>query len=291
MIKVEVSDTILDIKQKIRNSEDFPQEKYCVIYKGKQLDDNKKISDYNIPKNATLELALRISIQLKINIFNKKTITLQVYTTEKIGDIKQKIIEIEKISSDKICLFLGNIKLEESKTLVDYDIQKDSNIELRQMIIIYIKGLKDNNDIIINVEPSDTINKIKQIIQKKENISPDKYIIIYDGIELKDNKTLIDYKIQKESILKLALKEPISISIKTLNGSIIPFQVQLTDFVKNIKKNIKEKEGIPFEQRIIIVFNGIKLEDEKIIAHYNIQKGSILELNPCIQILIKKKMG
>ena len=287
MIKAQVSDSISYIKQEIKKNEDFPINKYCVIYKGKELDNNKIIADYNIPKNSTLELALRILIQLKINIFNGRTISLQVYTTEKICDIKQKIIEKEKISSDKISLYLGNSKLEESKILSDYGIQKDSTLELRQSMIIYIKGINENNNIMINVEPSDTIKIIKQKIKEKENISPDKFIIIYDGKELNDNKTLFDYKIQKESILKFALKEPISILIKTLNGSIVSFQVQLSDEVKTIKKKIKEKEGIPFEQNILLIFKETRLENDKVLAHYNIQKNSTLEIKTCIQIIVK----
>ena len=291
MIKAQVSDSISYIKQEIKKNEDFPIDNYCVIYKGKELDNNKIIADYNIPKNSTLELALRILIQLKINIFNGRTISLQVYTTEKICDIKQKIIEKEKISSDKINLYLGNSKLEESKILSDYGIQKDSTLELRQSMIIYIKGINENNNIMINVEPSDTIKIIKQKIKEKENISPDKFIIIYDGKELNDNKTLFDYKIQKESILKFALKEPISILIKTLNGSIVSFQVQLSDEVKTIKKKIKEKEGIPFEQNILLIFKETRLENDKVLAHYNIQKNSTLEIKTCIQITVKKKLG
>ena len=287
MIKAQVSDSISYIKQEIKKNEDFPIDKYCVIYKGKELDNNKIIADYNIPKNSTLELALRILIQLKINIFNGRTITLQVYTTEKICDIKQKIIEKEKVSSDKISLYLGNSKLEESKILSDYGIQKDSTLDLRQSMIIYIKGINENNNIMINVEPSDTIKIIKQKIKEKENISPDKFIIIYDGKELNDNKTLFDYKIQKESILKFALKEPISILIKTLNGSIVSFQVQLSDEVKTIKKKIKEKEGIPFEQNILLIFKETRLENDKVLAHYNIQKNSTLEIKTCIQITVK----
>ena len=68
MIKAQVSDSISYIKQEIKKNEDFPIDKYCVIYKGKELDNNKIIADYNIPKNSTLELALRILIQLKMSM-------------------------------------------------------------------------------------------------------------------------------------------------------------------------------------------------------------------------------
>ena len=201
----------------------------------------------------------------------------------------KKIIEKEKnISSDKGGLFFGNIQLEEYKTLSDYGIQSESTLELKQIIMIYVKGLKDNN-IILKVQPCETINNIKQKIKDKENISPNKYSITLNDKELNDNKTLKDYNIQKESILKLILREPISLLVKTLNGENIPFEFQLCDLVKDVKKKIKEKEGIPSEQNILILYNGIKLENENILSDYNIQKGSILELTQGIKILIKKK--
>ena len=289
MIKAQLSDTILYIKQEIQKKEDFPQEKYCLIFKGKELDDNKIVADYNIPKNSTLELALRISIKIRIKLYNGKTINVETYTSEKIFNIKQKIIEKEKnISSDKGGLFFGNIQLEEYKTLSDYGIQSESTLELKQIVMIYVKGLKDSN-IILKVQPCETINNIKQKIKDKENISPNKYSITFNDKELNDNKTLKDYNIQKESILKLILREPISLLVKTLNGENIPFEFQLCDLVKDVKKKIKEKEGIPSEQNILILYNGIKLENENILSDYNIQKGSILELTQGIKILIKKK--
>ena len=287
MIKAQFSDTILFIKQEIQKKENFPIEKYCVVFKGKELDDNKIINDYNIPKNSTLELALKISIQLNIKIFGGKISILQVYTSEKICDIKQKVINIEKINtSEQLRLFYGNNQLEENKTLAEYNIQKETNLDLKKIILIYIKGLNGNN-IIINAQETDTISKIKQKLKDKENISPDKYSVIYNEKELNDFKTLKDYKIRKESTLKLSLREPISISIKTLNGEIISLEVQLSDTVKYIKKKIKEKEGIPFSQGILILYKDAKLEDENILADYEIIKGSTLEIKSCIRLNIK----
>ena len=97
--------------------------------------------------------------------------------------------------------------------------------------MIYIKGLNGNN-IIINAQKTDTINKIKQKLKEKENIIPDKYSLIYNEKELNDDKTINHYEIKKESILKLSLRQPILISIKTLNGEIISFEVQSSDSIK-----------------------------------------------------------
>ena len=285
-LEVQPSDKILIIKEEIQKNEIFSLEKYGVFFNGKELDDNKKISDYNITGNSTLELILRTSIQINIKINNGKIITQKVYLSDKIENIKKKIIDDEKLTINDLCLFFENIKLEENKTLNEYNIQNESNLELKESFIIHIKGLKDN--ININVVPSDTINIIKQKIKEKEDFSLDKYIIIYKGKELEDNKTLNDYKITKYSILKLVFKDPITIKIKTLKGEIIHFEVQLSEYVKNIKNKIKEKAGISSDQKILIVFKEEKLKDDNILADYNINKDSILELKPCITINIKK---
>lgn len=73
--------------------------------------------------------------------------------------------------------------------------------------------MPDGRTVVLDVEPSDTIENVKTKIQDKEGIPPDQQTLTYGGRLLEDDKTLSYYNFRNGNLLFLTLPVETSIPV------------------------------------------------------------------------------
>ena len=203
---------IKNIKEEIQEKMKIPCNSQRIFFNKDLLQDFKSFKDYGIQSDSTLYIVPKFKEEkhtsISINSFDGKIINLLVKKKSDIENLKLQIQERLEIFPHKQNLMFDNKILEDEKFLCDYNIRKHDilQLELKKTVFQIFVMTFTGKIITIEIEPRETIRKLKEMIREKEGIPEEKQRLVFSNKELLDHFTLFNYKIKRDSNLQLYLK-------------------------------------------------------------------------------------
>jgi len=143
---VHLTDNVKDLRLRIeeKRQKTRPSELRSELhlhFDGRELQDGRTLSDYNITEKSTIRYSLGRDIpartcEIYFRKLTGKTFSLSVHLTDSIESIKAMIQYQEGTPADQQRLLFAGVQLEDGRSLSDYDIQKNCLLH----IVLRLRG-------------------------------------------------------------------------------------------------------------------------------------------------------
>ena len=189
------------------------------------------------------------------------------------------------VAQQSLHLSSGSQELEDSWALFDvgFRVEGLGMLYVNVHFTIYVDKLGTEDEVLtLDVKDWDTVHNIKTKIEDMKNIPVGQQILMFDGEELKDGRTLASYNIQQDNFVYL---KDMVIHVSTLAGEVnLVLKVSTSDTINHVKAMIRNKRGTPSEQQRLL-FGLQQLEDGMTLSYYNIQNHDVVTMIKVVQMM------
>lgn len=135
--EVNAEDTVLMVKRQIQDNEGISPDSLRLTFAGMQLEDSRTLLDYNIQKESTIHMILRLRgsgyPKFFLHVLKEDSCEVSVAADEntEVMEIKRKICEIRRVDLRRQRLLVNDQVMRNQDTLGYYGIRQESCVCLQ----------------------------------------------------------------------------------------------------------------------------------------------------------------
>ncbi|XP_062890251.1 uncharacterized protein LOC134338389 [Mobula hypostoma] len=260
------SESVQKFKERVHRREGVIPDQQRLVYEGKQLEDDRLLSDYNIRPLTTISLLLRLRGGSPGFLFRAL-----------VGDGGG--LTIGEVSCNTSYTYKVPLMLTpERNPKVNQPIALNPRFDKMRLQVRFITG----DGFELDVDPSIQVSTLKMKIQEKTNVPiSQQRLMMQNGqsVEMQDDRSLSYYNLNPSPTVMLLVRKEESMQIFLLNdkGKTTTYDVMPSESVQKFKERVHRQEGVrPDQQRL--VYEGKQLEDGRLLSYYNIRPLTTISL-------------
>lgn len=242
-IEIDHTSTVADAKQKIHEKEGIPIHQQQLIFSGKTLENDRPLSSYNIQRDSTIHLVIRVKqtnsqsevrssqttvhtpvktgasgrgpnysaevnkkLQLTVSTPTSREVKIDLDANESVFALRQAIAAKLKVPPDHQTLVCAGSHLQNGRLLSDYGITFNCSVQLS-----YSSSSKMNlyvktlsgTTFILNPSVYQTVGDVKDDIHNKQKFDTTNHMLIYQGVPLNEDNLLSDCQLPSQCTIHI----------------------------------------------------------------------------------------